>query len=253
MRSLRTLRTIALVAVSALAGAALATTMAGEDTAGGSPATPAPLGKAKYIVYLADGVLDPAEAVQPRGDYFQREIMKRTPEQIAQNKAEAVAFFRERFGLDFSSGDSIPGATLIASLYSPKMNYRAYTVSGESVPSTGWEVHDGGWLVMVGAGGTTLHGTWGGPEGKAVPEATTIPFGDYHIAVEGSDGSPRDPIVFHYQAIAPVPLRSGANPLFACELYSPEFGNGEAFAVIDMRPRPDGQVHMRIRNVLTFP
>jgi hypothetical protein len=243
----------ALLAIFALASAAFVTTVAGGSKSSAS-VTPAPLGKTKYIVFMADGILPVSQAVEPLSDAFLRDVMKETPEETAAYKARAIAFFEERFGLDFSSGDSAQGVTLVHIIASPKLNYRAYTVSGESVPATGWKVRDTAWYAVVGAGGTTLRGTWGGSVGKVVPEGASIPFGDYRIEVEAPDGSPGKPIDMHFQGNAPIPpLAPGTNPVFSCELFSPEFGHGEAFGVTDIRPRPDGQVHFRVRNVLTFP
>jgi hypothetical protein len=252
MRAHRWIRALALVAVSAFVGATIATNVA--ESEGGALAHPEPLGKKKYIVLMADAVLPLSEAMEPRGELFQRQVMKRTPEEVSAYKAKAVSFFGERFGLDFSSGDSAQGTTLMHIVSSPKVNYRAYTISGETVPASGWEVRDLSYVAVVGPGGATLHGTWGGSAGRAVPEGSLIPFGDYYIAAEAPDGARRDPIVIHYEAIVPVPpLAPGTNPAFACDLASPEFGRGEAFGAIDIRSRPDGKSHHRIRNVLTFP
>jgi hypothetical protein len=246
-------RSVALVAISALVGAGFATTVAGGSESNAS-SPPAPLGKAKYLVYLADATLSLSEIVEFRGDLMEREVMKKTPEEIAEFKSQAVSFFRDHYGLDFSAGDSSGSTTLMHVISSPKLNYRAYTVSGERVPASGWEVRDHVWLVAVGPGGTTLHGTWGGSAGRTVPEGTALAFGEYSIAVEKPDGSPGKPIDIHFETIAPVPpMAIGTNPAFACDLTSPDFGRGEAFGAIDIRPRPDGKVHYRVRNVLTFP
>lgn len=214
--------------------------------------TPAPVGHKKYLVFMADGTLPSVEALFGNGEAFQRDVMKRTPAEIAANKREAIDFIRDRFGLDFSSGDSVEGVTLLAFALPTAVNYRAYTISGESVPATGWEVRDGGWAAIVGPGGATLHGGWGGTAGKWVPEGTALPFGEYSIAAEAPDGSPRDPIVFRYQGFSPVAPMVGSTPMFNCELISREFGRGQALGVYDVRPRVNGTVHMMARNVLTF-
>jgi hypothetical protein len=214
--------------------------------------TPAPLGDRKYLVFMADGILPSPAALLGDGDAFQRDVMKRTPAQVAADKGEAITFFRQRFGVDFSAGDSIDGVTLTPFAVPSAINYRAYTISGESVPAVGWQVHDGGWVGIVGPGGATLHGAWGGTDGRWVPEGTSVPFGNYVVDVEGPKNAHRDPIVLHYQGFIPVLPMVGSTPMFDCELTSPAFGHGQALGVYDLRTRVDGTVHMMVRNVLTF-
>jgi len=222
-------------------------------TAALAPApAPTPIGLKKYMVFLGDGTYDFAAAASAGNDTFERLVMGRSTEEIARNKAEAVAYYRERFGLDFSNGDAIAGVTLLGFQLPQLANYRAYTISGESVPSTGWEVRDGGWVAFVGPGGATLHGTWGGSRGRAVPEGAGMAFGDYSINVESPDGPPRAPIVMHYRANEPLLVSFETTPLVDCELTSPDFGPGRAYGISSMRLQPGGQIRQVVRNVLTF-
>ena len=214
--------------------------------------TPAPIGLKKYMVFMADGVVDSLAGLAGDGESFHRNVMGRTPAEIDDNKREAADFFRQRFGLDFSTGDVAGGVKLLPFAIPSKINLRAYTISGESIPATGWEVRDGGWAAMVGPGGATLYGAWGGVAGTWVPEGTSMPFGEYSIDVEALDGSHGDPIVLRYQGFTPVAPMVGSTPMFNCELNSAEFGRGQALGVFDVRVRGDGTVHMLVRNVLTF-
>ena len=59
------------------------------------------------------------------------------------------------------------GATLRPFANADRMNYRAYTVSGEAVPAMGWRVRDGGFMDVVGPDGATIRGDWGGPDGRS--------------------------------------------------------------------------------------
>jgi len=129
-----------------------------------------------------------------------------------------------------------------------------YTISDESVASTGWQVHDGGWMAVVTAPeGITLHGDWGGSRGQQVTAGSFIPVGDYRIDAESADGSLSAPIYLSYQALVPVPpMTPGTMPMFSCEIWSPDFGRGTAMGVVDVRKRADGQFHVLVRNVLTF-
>lgn len=130
--------------------------------------TPPPLDFDRYLVFMANGVFSPEEMMRD-GATFQHGVMGRSPEEVAANKAEAVAFFAERFGVDFSTSDHVQGINLFGFELTPDANYRAYTISGETLPSDGWVVRDGD-----GPG-------WSGPRGSpstapgAVPRAETFP------------------------------------------------------------------------------
>ncbi|WP_447972052.1 hypothetical protein [Nitrospira sp. Kam-Ns4a] len=171
---------------------------------------PTPAGFDRYLVFMAEGVFD-----NLFGDaaFFHRQIMGRTTEQIAEQKAMAIAFFKERFGVDFSASDEASNVALKLFTLTPDLDYRAYTASGESVPAQGWEIRDGGWIGIVGPGGTTFHGVWGGAAGKTVPEGTLILFGDYNVRRltpsdldgRGEARSPdAPPILIHYQSREPM-------------------------------------------------
>ena len=221
-----------------------------EDSSTPTASTPTPIGHRKYLVFMIDTVVK--NLTFDPGDDFQRVVMGRTPAEIAHNRAAAVEHLKRRFGVDFSTGDNVDGVTFLGWAAPPATNYRAYTISGESVPAEGWQVHDGGWMGIVGPGGATLHGDWGGSEGRWVPEGTYLPFGDYRIDGEVPDGSLR-PMFLSYRAVQPVPPPMlGTMPSFSCELTSAEFGAGQALGAYDLRQRPDGQFHVVTRNVLTF-
>jgi hypothetical protein len=86
--------------------------------------------------------------------FFQKQIMHRSDAQIAEEQAKALAFFKQRFGLDPANGD----VSISMFMFDPRNNYRAYVVSGEAVPSSGWVVRDGGWNATVTSRGARAHG-----------------------------------------------------------------------------------------------
>jgi hypothetical protein len=250
--------------VSAVAGAAvLATAIALAAITAASAADgfvhPTPAGFNRYLVYMANGVFDPATTpdLLP-GDIHQKEVMKRTPKEIAQQEALARQFYRQRFGLNLDDGS----VSFQSFTFNPANNYRAYTIAGESVPAEGWVVRDGGFSATVMAeGGVTLGGQF---PGVHVPKGTSFAFGDYNILVSEPGGKPgkQREIILHYRSGDPLITDQFGVLAFRCGLVNSEtdLGVTEAswagMAQGLVRPRqqlPDGTVKVSIRNVLTFP
>lgn len=212
----------------------------------------APQGFHAFLVYLAEPTLAPGEPASftdaTHVDEFQHDIMGRTDAEVAQQRDMAIAYFDQRFGLDFSTATvaadgslNIPGATFQAFVFNPDNNYRAYVVSGRSVANTGWQVRDGGFQVTV-TQDMVLHGSYGGSTGVSVPAGAAMVFGDYNIQVEptGSTGN----ILIHYQSHSPIIARADGEISFNCDLISAQWGTGAARGIV---------VNGAIRNVLTFP
>lgn len=225
--------------------------------------SPTPAGFNKYLVYLANATLAPGESsslTDPASvRNFQEVIMGRNSTAVSADKAAARAFFRDRFGLDFTSvanpdvysTEMIPGAMLLGFVENPHVNYRAYTISGESVPDEGWEVRDGGWMAML-TQDTVLHGQYGGADGRLVPAGTAVVFGNYNIKAMKAHGegngvglSRRDrDIIIHYESAATLLANADGILAFSCDLVHPDWGLGKARGVVEGNS---------IRNVLTFP
>ena len=230
----------------------VAGTAAGAAGPIGTSATPD--GYQKFLVYIANGVYDPNDPnyTAPDGMFFQKQIMHRTDAQIAQQQAMALAFFKQRFGLDPANGD----VRVDMFMFDPRNTYRAYVVGGEAVPSSGWVVRDGGWSATV-TKDTYLHGTYGGTAGKFVPAGAVVVFGDYNIdRTAGASGTSTTPLLLHYQSELPtgIPDRDGVVS-FRCELIDPQTGqHGIAQGVIaPPRDAGGGKIQVSVRNVITFP
>lgn len=148
------------------------------------------------LAYMGTGVYDADDPnyEMPDGNVWHRDIMGRSDAEIAQNRADAVAFFRERFGLDPDEQD---GLMLVDFMFDPRNEYRAYVSSEAAIPREGWVVRDGGiTLSVTDPEGLDLGGEL---EGTHVPEGAMFVFGDDNIEVpEG------DPIVIHYQSGQPI-------------------------------------------------
>ena len=208
----------------------------------------------KFLVYLANGSYDPNDPSYqaPDGAFFQKQIMHRTDAQIADQRAQALAFFKQRFGLDPANGD----VSISSFMFDPRNNYRAYVIGGEQVPSGGFVVRDGGFNATV-TKDTYLHGEYGGADGTWVAAGTSVVFGDYNILrTAGTSGQPTTPLILHYQSQTPIrAANADGAQTFRCELIDPETGqHGVAQGVIaPARDAGGGNIQVSIRNVITFP
>lgn len=217
-----------------------------------------PEGFDKMLVYMMNGVYDPNDTSNlPDGDTFLREIMGYTDEEVANELGRAEAFFRDRFGLDFTEAEVVDGMKTVDGamldtrgfMVDPRREYRAYVVSGESVPAAGWVVRDGGWMASIQEEGATLTGEWGGEEGTEVPGGSFLVFGEYNIETGG------EPIIIHYESGSPIlPMGVDGIMAFSCDLSHDGWGEGQANGTV-LAPEDlgDGTVKESTRNVLTFP
>jgi hypothetical protein len=214
----------------------------------------APQGFRAFLVYVAEPTLAPGEPSiftdAANVDHFQHDIMGRTDAEDALQRDLAVAYFDERFGLDFSTATpgndgslSIPGATLHAFVQNEHVNYRAYVASDRAVPDTGWLVRDGGFQVTL-TQDAVLHGSYGGSVGISAPAGSAMVFGDYNIKVEPPGQVAAGNILIHYQSASPIIARADGEISFNCDLTSDRWGPGAARGIV---------VNGAIQNVITFP
>jgi hypothetical protein len=199
----------------------------------------------QVLVYMAAGIYDPDDAdyEAPDGDFWHREIMGRTETEIEEDRAAAIDFFIERFGIDPVDNDDVMFQSFMVD---PRNEYRAYVVEGHDVPAEGWVVRDGGWSVAVtNPDGLALGGEF---EGVQVPQGSMMVFGDYNI--DTVDG---EPIIIHYQSGEPIVSQDAGWIAFRCEIFHEDFGTGLAQGISASSVQEDGMMHANIRNVLTFP
>lgn len=260
--STRSRRGIAAAAVGALALVASVSFAAANDevSAGGENRSVAavPSGFEQYLVYMSEpghGAFEPVtygEFLEVQADVFGRD-----GDAVQAFRDEAVDFYKDRFGLDFSTApvddngeQVINGAKLVPSFVRLERNYHAQTIGGEWVPPTGWDVRDSSFNVMF-TDEVVLRGTYGGPDGQIAPEGALLAFGDYNIDVdrpgnsEKAPGRGDDEIVIRFFSSSLITADEDGIMTFVCDLTHPEWGSGQARGIIT----PDGG----IRNVLTFP
>ena len=96
-------------------------------------------------MYSAAGVYDPS--IPPvEGDlaeWFHKEIMGRDDAAIEAERTRADAYFQATFGALYAPG------SLVAFGVDPRLEYRAYLISGLRVPPEGFVVRDGGFRAVL--------------------------------------------------------------------------------------------------------
>lgn len=213
-----------------------------------------PDGFQQYMTYMAQPrqVDEPTVVNYENFKAFQAEVWGRDEADLAAFRAEAIEFFNDRFGLDFSDAaiaadgtQSIPGATLRPSFLPPEREYRAYTIGGMRVPPEGYVVRDSSFGVRL-EPGIVLHGEYGGEQGKVAERGGSVVFGDYNILAPGPGNSGNDrTIEIRFKSGGPIAPNADGVTVFVCDLVSEQWGEGQARGVVT----PNGE----IRNVLTFP
>jgi hypothetical protein len=191
-----------------------------------------PAGYGGLIVFIANAEV-PIDMVQPvDGEHFHRSIMGRDDAEYEKVRAEALEYFRVRYGVN--EADKDPNFFFNAYQVEPFANYRAYYVTDEEVPSEGWEVRDGGWQLRV----INPEGyTWKAGEfaGLFAPPGTYVLYGDYNLKTDDCEGkksceSPRE-IRMHYRSRCPIQVPGFTLPevvtfKFSCEVFSDRWGQG---------------------------
>jgi hypothetical protein len=209
---------------------------------------PYPDGYNGFMVFMATGSIPLTDSFFLDGAYFHEQIMNRSPAEIAQNRADALDFFASRFGL--VDVDNDPDLVFFDFYVDPRIEYRAYVISGERVPPDGFEIHDGGWIAIVtNPDGITLGGAFAG---RHVPEHTVFSFGDYSIErTRKGKGKQPDPLVIHYRCNHPLVSTFSGGEVFDCDLESDEFGPGIGQGVTTPLIE-NGVLRPNGRTVLTF-
>lgn len=219
-----------------------------------------------FLLFVADAEPFPDWNGLEQAEFFNREIMGRSTDEIFEVRKEAIDFHWERFGIDFpypeteadlfapvdSQGDI--DATFAPSMLNPGRGYTAYIVSGKGMPNTHGDgttntetnatgkVRDGSWGASLNEP-TELGGTYGATGESAVPAGAAVTFGDYSIRM----GDNEDPIEIRFFSEHPIIGAGRAPSAFNCDLYHEEWGAGQVHGTLG------GTLGTGLRNVLTFP
>ena len=188
-----------------------------------------------------------------------KEIMKLRDDDIQHRADDAVKFFNERYGLDFSLSPPsdkfvyvYENATLspfkLAKNIDFIVNLNNWIQTG-STRSTCYRIYDGGFSVVI-SGTQTLHGSYGGVDGVLVREGENMLYGFLII-----DVCKQSPVIVQYQSATPLrhePV-DGAIPL-NFDLYNTVLGYGKSLGFESVTPDPDepGRFRYVSRAVFTF-
>ena len=188
------------------------------------------------------------------------DVLKFRPQAIGHFFEDAVHFFNVAFGLDFSTpppdGSHIrhfENAILTPFYLSDDLN--PYVTSNNwirtgSTRSSCHKFHEGGVRVIF-SGEQTLHGSYGGAEGKPADRSNKIGYGFYVI-----DACEQSPVIIQFQYSAPVRFEpvDGIGVL-NFDLYNRVLGYGKAQGIGSLLPDPyqPGNYRFILRNTMTFP
>ena len=178
---------------------------------------------------------------------------------IEQTFDNAIKFFNETYGLDFSLSpptdqneyfyqNAKMGPYRLADGIDYQVTLNNWIQTGNT-RSTCYRIRDGGFRVTFSAD-QLLHGSYGGAGGLPVRVTNALGYGFYHI-----DACRQSPMIIQFQSGAPLrqePI-DGTNVL-NFYLYNRVLGYGKAYGLFTIKPDPEepGEYRIVARNVFTF-
>jgi len=179
-----------------------------------------------------------------------------------QYRARCISFFKTNFGLDVADAlnevGPPPNGTIVLKIRAQFYSiYAANTPKATNYPATNGYIDDDGYTIIV-TSPITVHGLWGGPQGRVMNINDNLNCGEYRPFYD-NDVPLWEPIT--YQSARPHPVSSFDDPVdffnsnlwIECNLFSPQFGVGGARGGIYFRRLNNGLVSFHHRNLITFP
>ncbi len=218
--------------------------------------------RAEFSIMIDTVRSSPNEFTPPIGFDFFTDIMKYSQQQIAEATEEAIAFFNERYGLDFSSAQPnefgirvLENATFVPYANDDLgfvVNFNTWIKTGIQ-HSRCYPIRDGGCLVTpIPSPGLqqTLRGTYGGVNGLPLGQGEAIAWGIYNIRVS----SRRPPIIIEYKSNTPIRIEPVDGTLILnLDLFHQELGTGRALGALRITPTDAGMFQYSYRSTITFP
>lgn len=197
----------------------------------------------------------------PELTYF-KTIMQFREADIQHTTDDAIQFFKDSYGLDFSESTPNPqnqrvfqNATMGPFILPPdKFNYIVTDnnwIRSGNTRSNCYLVRYGGLRVLF-SGEQTLYGSYGGVEGKTVERGSIVSYGFFNI-----DVCKQSPIIIQFQTTVPFrPENIDGSTVVRLDynLYNHVLGHGESQGTLRVTPDPnkDGQYHVSLRSILLF-
>ena len=172
---------------------------------------------------------------------------------------DAIQFFNNTFGLDFSDSPNeknerfFQNAKMSPFILPPDIDYIVtdnHWVRTGNARSSCYHIRDGGFRVIF-SSEQTLYGSYGGDEGKPAGTTNSMIYGFYSI-----DVCEQSPVIIQFQSSSPVRTEPiDGTSIFTSDLYNRVLGYGTAHVVIHVYPDPNkpGQLHVSVRNTMVFP
>ena len=209
------------------------------------------------ITTVIDEVLDFLYIeLDPRMTFY-KEVLGFTDGQIQHFTDDAIEFFNETYGLDFSAPPDennerfFENARMRPSFFRESVNYRVVSsnwILNGNTRSICNEVRTGS-LGVTFLGDQLLRGTYGGEDGIAAGPGDVVTYGHFIMF-----SCAQSPVVIQYQSATPI-RQEPIDGLRAVnfETYNNVLGHGKALGYDRETILPDGRFHRDIRLVFTFP
>ena len=187
--------------------------------------------------------------------YFFKNIIKFRDEAIQHTTEDAIEFFNDSYGLDFSGSSPnaqnerfFQNARMNPFILNPDIRYTVTSnnwIRTDSTRSSCLNMRDGGFQVTF-SGNQTLHGSYGGKPARAVIDL--IIYGFYNIEV-----CSQSPVIIQYQSGTHFCLEPIAGFwIINCDIYNRVLGHGKALGVTLSVPATDDADHFFVTVRISF-
>ena len=189
---------------------------------------------------------------------FLKYILKLRDNAIQHVFEDAIIYFNDTFGLDFSpSAPNEKNQVYLDNAVMGPFRFSIYfyvTVNNwirtGSTRSSCYKMHGGG-ITVIFAGNQTLYGSYGGTEGKPVKSGDLLLYGIFSI-----DACQQSPVLIQFQSNTPIRTEPiDGTFIVNFDLYNAVLGYGEAQGIMSLKPDPYEPDKYRAfsRTAFTFP
>ena len=231
------------------------------STAAEAGVCPAEWFSAVFTVTLDQTIDRPIPSYDDPELIFFARYMQFRDKAIQHTTNDAIRFFNQTFGLDFSSSAPngqnerfIQNAKMSPFIIPPDITNYVVTsnhwIRSGSTRSVCYLIRDGGFQVTF-SGDQTLRGSYGGTEGKLTGSGDLLVYGFYNI-----DVCPQSPLIIQYQSSTPFRAEPvDGHYIINCDLYSTVLGEGKAQGIMSSYQTSENPNRYRViaHNTFIFP